>query len=144
MSRFKIFSLLSGLTFLMSCTQGPDLDWLTGKWYMEEGSLITVEEWEQTGPAEWKGLGYSMDGTDSVFVEEMRIFMMDDSLYFEVLLPDAETPKYFVNISEAPDRLHFQDLTNDFPTDLFYKVVRDSLHVQLKGGEREILLKFSK
>jgi len=139
----KLF-ILSFIFLLLSCTQeSHQLDWLEGKWYMEEGTLVTVEEWEQTGAHEWSGLGYSLDGLDSVFVEDMRIFKQNDSLYFEVMLPEEERPKYFVNISDDPEVLHFHNPQNDFPTDLIYQVFRDSLQVHLKGGDRNILLKFS-
>jgi len=139
----KAFIALTLISLLSCVPESNRLDWIEGRWSFEEGALITYEEWEQSGPNEWTGLGYSMDGSDSVFIERMRISLKSDSLYFHVLLPDEENEKQFVNISSNPEILNFYNPENDFPINIVYeKIGTDSLKVGLIGLDTEMILNF--
>jgi hypothetical protein len=139
MKRLFIIPLL----ILAACTQ-PKTDlpeWMLGEWQMREGVLLTIEKWEKQDD-KMIGIGFTMDGVDTVFLEEMMIERKGDSLYFT-----AEPNSAAHAVTFAAAHTHSRDITfrndrHDFPNSIRYSLEKDVLKAQVAGIKDTIHFEF--
>jgi hypothetical protein len=116
-------------------------EWLLGEWQMREGVLLTIEKWEMQD-GRMSGLGFTMDGVDTVFLEEMAIEKRGDSLYFTA---DPNTATHAVTFSAV--QTHKRDITfrndeHDFPTSIRYYLDEKVLKAEVAGTKDTIHFEF--
>jgi len=128
----KIFFLGIILIALASCYNPDsresfeDLKKLNGKWSSKEGVLFN-EHWQVKNDSLMTGLGFSLKGEDTAFVEKMKIFVKGDSVYFAA---KVDPKKDFVNftLSEAgKNKWVFVNAAHDYPNIIQYEIQDDTL-----------------
>jgi hypothetical protein len=135
--------LVIAVLFLVACSQ-PKTDlpeWMLGEWQMREGVLLTIEKWEKHDE-KLIGLGFTMDGVDTVFLEEMRIERIGDSLFFTA---DPNTATHAVTFAAAhtySKDITFRNDEHDFPNSIRYYLEKDVLKAQVAGAKDTIHFDF--
>ena len=140
MKLFLTISIFSLISFLSLSTNQDrtvtinDLEWLTGKWQVEEWSIY--EEWEM-GDGFLKGQSYRTNATDTILLERLRIEKLDGIINYipTVLKQNGGNPVYFkLNASTSSNIYRFENPEHDFPKVIQYeKISLDSIKVTLEG-----------
>src|SRR5688572_6387744 len=86
-------------------TKFKKLEWLVGTWNRTNAKpgKSSHERWEKTNELELRGVGVSMQGKDTTFVEKITILIKDNNIYYVADVPENEKPVYFklVEISNS-------------------------------------------
>src|SRR6186713_1571497 len=85
-------------TNLMFAQSGLDqLHWLEGSWSRTnvKPGRSTQEYWKKTSDTEWQGLGVTLHGSDTAFVEKLKLIIKDGSLYYVADIPENRQLVYF-------------------------------------------------
>jgi hypothetical protein len=109
-----------------ACVSFADLKKISGKWSSTEGVLFN-EHWRLVNDSLMTGIGFSLSGTDTVFLEKMKIYLQSDSLYFAA---KTDPKKDFVKfkLAEAKKRKWtFINETHDYPNIIQYEIKKDTL-----------------
>lgn len=131
------------LWVLAACTQ-PKTDlpeWMLGEWQMREGVLLTFEKWEKQED-KMIGLGFTMDGVDTVFLEEMMIERVGDSLFFTAEPNTATHATTFAAAHSYNKDITFRNDEHDFPNSIRYYLEKDVLKAQVAGAKDTIHFEF--
>src|SRR5690606_11327959 len=126
-----IFLLLSAVVF--SCNESPkapettapepatsyNADWINGQWKRtnDESGKETFENWEKLSATEYSGHGFTMQGSDTVSQEKMRITQADGKWsLFVTMPPETSATKFDVTLVSDKEFMCVND-SNDFPKD---------------------------
>jgi hypothetical protein len=103
------------------------LDKLVGTWKNQDG--IHFERWKKTDSTHYTSDVYSLNGTDTVFLELAKIYFSNKSWNFENWVKDQNNNKNVVFTSEIWDgsQISFKNPAHDFPTEIRYLVVSNSI-----------------
>jgi hypothetical protein len=123
-----------------------NFEWLVGQWKRsnEEDGKETLELWQKISGTEYRGLGLTMQYGDTIFQENMKLRMSEDTWALEVMMPEDEQPVIFDLVSI--DSLSFicENPTNDFPNKIKYWGNEDNINATISGQEMEILFEFNR
>ncbi len=151
----KIFAtaLLTYLFMITSCnTTKPEagdiekVQWLVGYWdrtSVKEGRSAH-ERWKRISVDELEGWGVSLRGTDTSFVEGLRIVRRDGSLFYIADVPENKEPVAFEFTELTTSAFVCENLTHDFPKRIEYKLSGDTLTATTSGDGNEISFSFIK
>lgn len=139
MRRLALLSLL----FLSACSQPTTElpEWLLGEWQMREGVLLTFEKWEMEDNR-MIGMGFTMDGVDTVFLEEMMIEKRGDSLYFTAEPNTAAHSVTFSATHTGKKDITFRNDEHDFPNSIRYYLKDKALKAEVAGTKDTIYFEF--
>lgn len=144
---------VSLLVFLFSCNasnedKSTSLKSLAGLW-KSEGNLVFYEKWEQLADSSLKGMGFSINGADTLVSESIRIATLNDTLYYFATVyrqnKGFEIP--FKLVRSDKSGWVFENLTHDYPNRIIYKVLNDSMlfaRTENMRGNKPIEFKFKK
>ena len=135
--------ILVSVLFLVACSQ-PKTDlpeWMLGEWQMREGLLLTIEKWEKQED-KMIGLGFTMDGVDTVFLEEMMIERIGDSLFFTADPNTASHATTFAAAYSYSKDITFRNDEHDFPNSIRYYLEKDVLKAEVAGIKDTIYFEF--
>ena len=151
--KFLSTALLASLFSLISCQPSKpgagDLEkiqWLVGYWdriNVKEGRSAH-ERWERITEDELKGWGVSLKGTDTSFVEGLRIIKRNGSLFYIADVPENKEPIAFEFVALTDSGFACENLKHDFPKRIEYKVSGDTLTATTSGDGNEISFTFIK
>jgi hypothetical protein len=153
--RFFIPALL---LILSACQNAPDpktvgntldqpklehLDWLTGNWRRinDEEGRQTFESWKKASDQEYRGYGYTLSGTDTVFREDLRILFKDQKVQYEVA-GVQEAPVYFEFIGQDVNAFACSNPVNEFPKNIEYIYQNDTIFATIMGEASSIVFVF--
>lgn len=123
------------------------LDWIVGDWNrtnVRAGSTA-MESWEKISDLIYKGIGVSMKGSDTTFVEHLRIEIKSNKIYYVADVRENAEPTYFelVEISEAG--FTSQNLKHDFPKVISYALKGKELTAIISdGGDKKMGFTFNR
>lgn len=135
--------------------QGPEvvnprefskLEWLEGSWSrkdMKPGKRA-FERWEQTAEGEYTGLGITMQGGDTTFVEKLRIIIKDDAIYYEADVPENQQPVSFKFTKLTGSAFECENPSHDFPKKISYSLTGRLLTARISGNGQEIKFLFER
>ena len=139
----KRFYLLVLLTSLLSCQDQPKQkpEFLIGGWERinNNPNTKTYEVWG----ADFKGIGYTLKGTDTIFKEELSIVEVNDTLIFFVEgVSDNPTPFKF----KYQDNNSFicKNPNNEFPKRIKYLWDEETMTATISAEEQSINFVFKK
>ena len=145
MSRVLLFSLIVFSTELTAQTPSTTteahfkaLTWLVGNWErtnVKPGNSGN-ERWQFEGPYKLKGLGVTLRGSDTAFVEKIEILIKDDKLYYVADVIENSEPVYFEMSSIARDGFVCENPEHDFPKKIEYKRTGSNLSVLISAGSK--------
>lgn len=126
-------------------SEPKNLDWLEGNWVRtnDEQSIVTYEEWTKVSDKEFVGRGFSVniDSTifepDTVFMENIKIMMSNDTLIYEVTGVN-ENPTPFKFIEQTDTSFVCINSSNDFPKKIAYSVSAGRMTAVISGQGPDI------
>lgn len=116
------------------------MEWLLGAWTRTNAKpgRTAWETWTRKSASEWIGRGVSMKGTDTSFVEVLKIIIEKDKVYYVADVPENKKLVYFEITSVTNDSFTCENSSHDFPKKLVYQVTGSTLSAHISGGDKVI------
>lgn len=143
----KILFSIATLTIL-NFSFGQTLDdfkWLEGTWQrqnVKEGNSA-FESWE-VNKDELIGIGATLRGADTVFVEKLKIKLIDGEMNYVALVGENGRPVNFKITSYDKKGFVSENPNHDFPKKITYKLEGKQLTATISGDGKEIPFLFEK
>ena len=123
------------------------LEWILETWErtnVRPGSTA-FESWSKESKYQWTGLGVTMKGSDTSFVEKLSIEIKNDQIYY-VALPSQNTePTYFKMTEISETGFISENPEHDFPKMISYELEGDKLTAIISdGGDKKMGFVFKK
>jgi hypothetical protein len=144
----KLATLL--LTILITSayaqTDLKNLEWLTGNWTRTNAKpgRSGFEIWERVSLTEMKGRGINLKGTDTTFVEKLKIVVKDGSVFYVADVPQNKEPVLFKATSVTNSSIVFENPQHDFPKKIAYEFDGQKLMATISGDGKSIDYWFEK
>lgn len=150
--RKKLLLIVTGLSILIPVLvqQGTSrqtkkdfkkLSWMLDTWErtnVRPGSTA-YETWQKESAALFTGMGVSLKGTDTTFVEQLRIEMKDDKIYYVADVRENATPTYFLMTEITDHGFKSENPDHDFPKLISYELKGDELTAIISdGGQKKM------
>lgn len=122
------------------------LDWLEGRWTrsgMKPGRMAQ-ESWQKMSPTEWRGLGVNMKGTDTAFVEKLKIVLKDEDIYYVADIAENKEPVYFKLTAITNTGFVCENPQHDFPKKIAYQKDGNRIKATISGDGKSIDYLFEK
>ena len=94
------------------------------------------EEWYVVSPSELKGIGVTMKGQDTVFLEKIQIVSKNGNIYYVADVKENKAPVYFKFTSLTPDGFVCENPEHDFPKRIEYRLTGSTLTVIISAGAK--------
>ena len=122
------------------------LNWLEGTWHRTDtqSGISGNEHWEHTSDAEWNGWGVSMRGTDTVFVEKLKLVIRNGGIYYVADVPENKEPVYFKFTQLTNDGFICENPQHDFPKKITYQRDGNKMTATISGNGKVIDYYFNK
>lgn len=117
-----------------------DLVWLSGTWDRTNSKpgRIGHERWLAPSSNEMLGYGVTMKGSDTLFIEKLRIIASDTGTYYVADVPENKRPVPFKLTGSTSTAFIFENKKHDFPKRIEYKREGEKLHVIVSGDGKSI------
>lgn len=121
------------------------LAWLEGTWNRTnvKPGRSAHERWERKGDG-MQGWGVSMNGTDTSFVEKLKIVTKDGELHYVADVPENQMPVYFKLITITETGFVCENQQHDFPKVISYQREGSKLKATISGNGKAIDFLFEK
>jgi len=121
-------------------TKFKKLEWLVGTWNRTNAKpgKSSHERWEKTNELELRGVGVSMQGKDTTFVEKITILIKDNNIYYVADVPENKEPVLFEATSLSPTSVTFENPKHDFPKKISYELDGSKLKATISGDGKSI------
>lgn len=140
--------LITGIFLaIAACTpQQNSFDWLTGQWVRINDSegQTTYEFWEKESETEYKGIGFTMQQSDTIWKEHIYLQKKNRNWTFEVSGTNDNEATVFQLTSLEDNKFIVENKENEFPKKIEYQLVNNQIHAVISGGGPEILFEFEK
>lgn len=103
-----------------------DLQKIEGNWTSYEGTRFN-EYWEKINDSLMKGIGFSLNGQDTVFSEQLLIKQTGDSIYYGALVSENKGYVFFKLEEAGRNYWKFVNAAHDYPNIIEYKMRHDIL-----------------
>lgn len=126
------------LVLLIACNQkstsfretsidAPDVsvsnfDWLVGYWERtnDKADERTFEIWSQLSESEYRGVGFTIQSSDTIFLENIRLINRAQNWSFEVSSKGQQVPTVFPMTDYSNYGFLCENLENEFPKFIKY------------------------
>jgi Domain of unknown function (DUF6265) len=135
-----VIFLSSQLAIAQVDTDLKKLSWLEGKWERvnTKPGKTGFEVWTKISSSEWKGMGVSLNGADTAFVEKLRLIVQDGTPYYVADVPQNQDEVRF-RISElTATGFVCENPAHDFPKKISYQRDGDKLKATISGNGKSI------
>lgn len=114
------------------------MEWLLGRWTRTNTSpgKSGFENWTKVSPTEWMGRGISMKGTDTTFVEKLKIVIENKKLYYVADVPENKKLVYFEITLVTSDSFVCENPSHDFPKKIAYRFDGKEIRARVSAGEQ--------
>lgn len=119
-------------------------NWLLGTWERtnEQKGKRTFETWDKRSDTEYSGFGYTIQNSDTIWKENIKLIKRDSIWNFEVTRQGEDRPTVFRLINIEKDRFDSENQENDFPKVISYSHKAGQLNALISGGGMEISFEF--
>jgi hypothetical protein len=118
-----------------SQTNFKDLQWLVGRWKLNNSNFEFYEEWKQKNEMMIEGISYSLNNGKKEVSERLLIQQIYNYVSY-IALPGNNVPTLFTLVSGENNKFIFENKEHDFPTRLIYeKIGINSLTARAEGYE---------
>lgn len=123
-----------------------DLEWLVGTWKRTntKPGRSGYEHWEKVNDQELQGLGVSLNGNDTLYMEKLKIVLRNDTLYYVADVPENNRLVYFKFTALQDGGFICENPSHDFPKKIMYNKRDQSLHAQISGDGKVIDYNFER
>lgn len=94
---------------------------MVGNWSSNEGVLFN-EDWEILSDTLMTGLGYSLQENDTVFKEDLKIFLENGNLFYAARVGESDQFIAFKLKEATRDRWVFENQEHDYPNIISYEI----------------------
>lgn len=122
------------------------LEWLAGSWTRTNNKPDQTgkESWTLVSPYKLVGKGYTLKGTDTVFVEKLSIILKEETIFYVVEGAGNARPTYFKFSSITKDSFVCENPKHDFPQRIAYKLENGIVKATVSGQGKHIDFVFAK
>lgn len=116
------------------------LTWLVGTWKRTntKAGQSGFESWYKISPTELRGQGVTMRGSDTLFVEKIRIISKDKDLFYVADVPENQKPVYFRLTELKENGFTCENPEHDFPKKITYNLQGNTLRAIISGNGKSI------
>ena len=150
MKRSFIFYLLIFCTMICkaqsTAADFKKLQWLTGEWNRTNAKpgRSGIEKWVMNSPTELQGLGISMRGSDTAFVEKIKITVKNNNIYYVADVPENKGVVLFKLTKITDSEFVCENPNHDFPKIIAYTRDGTKLKATISGNGKTIDYLFEK
>lgn len=139
-------TLLISFAIMVNAQSQQNFKWLIGSWKNENPRPDTMskEIWSKQSDGSLIGLGITMKGKDTVFVERLRIIVKNDKFYFVAEVSQNKEPTFFEITQQDDAGFTAENPAHDFPKKIVYRKEGDLLIATTSGDGKEIPFLFRK
>ncbi len=114
------------------------MEWLLGNWTRTNArpGKSGFERWTRVSDTEWKGRGISLTGSDTTFVEKLRIVIENDKVYYVAEVPGNAKPVYFELTTVTPNSFVCENPSHDFPKRIAYEWDGQVIRARVSSGDQ--------
>ena len=135
-----------GFVFLLASTQAAaqssltKMQWLLGDWIRTNAKpgRSGLEVWEKISDTEFIGRGINLRGTDTTFVEKLKIICLENKIFYVADVPENKEPVFFEASSFSPTSVTFENVKHDFPKKISYELTGTNLKATISGDGKSI------
>jgi hypothetical protein len=145
MKKILCISLLAFCFHNLSAQTSADntfqkLGWLEGTWTRTnvKPGRSGHERWVKVSETEMQGWGVSMKGSDTSFVEKIKLIAEDGNIYYVADVPENKEPVYFKLIQVLDNGFVCENPQHDFPKRIEYRLDGLQLKATISGNGRSI------
>lgn len=115
------------------------VEWLTGAWTRTNAKpgRSGIEIWTKKNN-ELIGKGVTMKGTDTAFVEKLKIVVKDGKLFYVADVPENKTTVWFEFTQLTNKSFVCENPKHDFPKTISYELDGDKLRAVISGDGKTI------
>lgn len=149
MNRNILPAILFAVIFSSAATQGPNspaqssvdqVKWLEGNWRRtnSKAGQSGLEVWKKISSTELNGRGITMHGSDTAFIEKLRIIVRDGNLFYVADVPENQKLVYFRLTDIKQNSFTCENPDHDFPKKISYSLDGNKLHATISGNGKSI------
>jgi hypothetical protein len=122
------------------------LSWLEGKWERTNSKpgKKGFEIWTKISSLEWKGRGISLTGSDTTFVEKLKLVAKDGAAYYVADVPENKTEVLFKFTELTESGFVCENPAHDFPKKISYQKDGNKMKAVISGDGKSIEYHFVK
>lgn len=120
-------------------TRFKKIEWILGQWErmnVKDGQTA-FETWTKTSSSLLEGIGVSMVGSDTTFVERLKIEIKEDDIYYIADVKENATPTYFKITSLTKNGFVSKNPSHDFPKLIQYDLKENTMTVVISDGKQK-------
>jgi len=121
-----------------------NFDWLLGDWERadEKDGKQTFERWTKVNIMEYHGFGFTLQNSDTIWQEDIKLIYRDSVWNFEVSGRGEDQPTIFRLTDIKSERFDSQNPENEFPKIISYYREGNKMHALISGNGMEIPFEF--
>ncbi len=149
-SLFITFIFAVGTAFSQSASTAEGdfkkLNWLEGTWTRTNAKpgRSGVEVWKRSGVNELTGKGITLKGTDTAFVEKLKMVIKDNVICYVADVPENNSVVYFKLTQLTTKSFVCENPSHDFPKKIAYTLEGNKLIAVISGGDKSISYSFER
>lgn len=131
---------LGVMTHCIAQHQLNDVKWLSGEWKrlnMTAGKSGS-ESWTIASDSLLLGMGTTIRGADTLFVEKLKIVLRKNLLYYVADIAENDAPVAFKLIAVTPKSFTCENLQHDFPKRIAYSLEDNRLKAVISGNGKSV------
>jgi hypothetical protein len=144
---FFLFIFSAIHTFAQSPSNDLDkLSWLAGKWNRTNAKTgrSGYEVWKKISKTEWIGKGVTMKGTDTLFVEKLKLISREGNIYYVADVPQNKSEVLFKFAELSEHGFVCENPQHDFPKKMVYSLEGNKLKAIISGDGKIMEYLFEK
>ena len=140
-----IIALINDASLAQTKNELSEFQWLVGTWERinTKPGTTSSETWQQD-ENKLTGIGLTLQNSDTTFVENLRIIIKDDKIYYVAEVSHNDEPTYFEITSQSPSGFTCENPKHDFPKLIEYVRNGNAITVTISGDGKSILFNFIK
>ncbi|HYC83607.1 MAG TPA: DUF6265 family protein [Chryseosolibacter sp.] len=140
-----IFIALSQSAMAQTNHSLDDVGWLCGTWErLDVKPGKTGKEIWTCGQDELVGQGITLSGTDTVFIEKIKIIASEGNLFYVADVPENKAPVRFKFTDLSAAAFTCENDAHDFPKKITYRKDGDILLATISGNGKSITYRFAR
>ena len=122
------------------------LEWMLGTWQRTntKPGQTAYEKWQKISRNEFKGIGVTLKGKDTIFKEKLKMVVRDNELFYVAEVSHNPAPVYFRVIEQEATGFVSSNPNHDFPKEISYRIEGDDLSVEISGDGKSGTFNFVK
>jgi len=130
----------------ISAAELNKVSWLEGVWQRTnlKAGRTGAESWKKQSADEWRGLGYTLQGTDTLFVERMKLVIFENTPAFVADVPENKRLVYFKFTAVTDHGFTCENPSHDYPKKIVYDRQANTLKVTISADGKTNVFLFEK